>query len=147
RQSVSPWEHSPALPLHTWTRRQRPARAGSRAGRHASPTQRSRLRLVMSALVTVLSAMIQMSIIAWSRHRSVTLTWLGVSDDTLLTGHMLLEYYVAVPDVFQILADPTRRRLVEALQTGAHSVSELVEAVDIRQPADSLQLGILQDAR
>jgi len=44
----------------------------------------------MSALVTVLSAMIQMAIIAWSRHRSVTLTGL-VGDDTLLTGHMLQE--------------------------------------------------------
>ena len=36
-----------------------------------------------------------------------------------------------MPDVFQVLADPTRRRLVEALQTGEHSVSELVDVVDI----------------
>ena len=54
---------------------------------------------------------------------------------------------MAVPDVFQILADPTRRRLVEALQTGEHSVSELVEVVDIGQPGVSRQLAILQDAR
>src|SRR2546423_10211704 len=52
-----------------------------------------------------------------------------------------------MPDVFQILADPTRRRLVEALQTGEHSVSELVEEVDIGQPGVSRQLAILQDAR
>jgi DNA-binding transcriptional ArsR family regulator len=49
-------------------------------------------------------------------------------------------------DVFQILADPTRRRLVEALRTGQHSVNELVEMVDIGQPGVSRQLAILYDA-
>src|SRR6202040_2856286 len=49
-------------------------------------------------------------------------------------------------DVFQILADPTRRRLVDALRTGERSVSELVDAVDIGQPGVSRQLGILEDA-
>jgi DNA-binding transcriptional ArsR family regulator len=49
-------------------------------------------------------------------------------------------------DVFQILADPTRRRLVEALRTGEHSVNELVDIVDIGQPGVSRQLSILQDA-
>src|SRR5215510_12658807 len=52
-----------------------------------------------------------------------------------------------MPDVFQILADPTRRRLVEALRTGERSVGELVELVDIGQPGVSRQLAILQDAR
>jgi DNA-binding transcriptional ArsR family regulator len=52
-----------------------------------------------------------------------------------------------VPDVFQILADPTRRRLVEALRTGERSVGELVDVVDIGQPGVSRQLAILQDAR
>lgn len=52
-----------------------------------------------------------------------------------------------MPDVFQVLADPTRRRLVEALRTGERSVSELVEVVDIGQPGVSRQLAILQDAR
>lgn len=51
-----------------------------------------------------------------------------------------------MPDVFQILADPTRRRLVEALRGGEHSVSELVDVVDIGQPGVSRQLAILQDA-
>ena len=50
-------------------------------------------------------------------------------------------------DVFQILADPTRRRLVEALRTGERSVSELVEVVDISQPGVSRQLAIMHDAR
>ena len=53
---------------------------------------------------------------------------------------------MAVPDTFQILADPTRRRLIEALRGGERSVSELVGAVDIGQPGVSRQLAILQDA-
>jgi DNA-binding transcriptional ArsR family regulator len=51
-----------------------------------------------------------------------------------------------VTDVFQILADPTRRRLVEALRTGERSVNELVDMVDIGQPGVSRQLSILHDA-
>ncbi|HEY4845492.1 MAG TPA: metalloregulator ArsR/SmtB family transcription factor [Candidatus Dormibacteraeota bacterium] len=50
-------------------------------------------------------------------------------------------------DVFQILADPTRRRLVDALRNGERSVGELVDMVDIGQPGVSRQLAILQDAR
>ena len=50
-------------------------------------------------------------------------------------------------DVFEILGDPTRRRLVEALRTGERSVNELVEAVDIGQPGVSRQLAILEEAR
>jgi DNA-binding transcriptional ArsR family regulator len=51
-----------------------------------------------------------------------------------------------MPDVFQVLADPTRRRLVEALRGGERSVGELVEMVDIGQPGVSRQLAILEDA-
>jgi DNA-binding transcriptional ArsR family regulator len=49
-------------------------------------------------------------------------------------------------DTFQILADPTRRRIVEALRSGERSVNELVDVVDIGQPGVSRQLAILQDA-
>jgi DNA-binding transcriptional ArsR family regulator len=52
-----------------------------------------------------------------------------------------------MPDVFQILADPTRRRLVEALKTGERSVGDLVELVDIGQPGVSRQLAILEEAQ
>lgn len=52
-----------------------------------------------------------------------------------------------MPDAFQILADPTRRRLIEELQAGERSVSELVDVVDIGQPGVSRQLAILQDAK
>jgi DNA-binding transcriptional ArsR family regulator len=51
-----------------------------------------------------------------------------------------------VTDVFQVLADPTRRRIVEALRQGERSVGELVQAVDIGQPGVSRQLAILEDA-
>src|SRR5713101_1702876 len=51
-----------------------------------------------------------------------------------------------MPDVFQILADPTRRRLVNALRGGERSVNKLVESVDIGQPGVSRQLAILEDA-
>jgi DNA-binding transcriptional ArsR family regulator len=49
-------------------------------------------------------------------------------------------------EAFQILADPTRRRLVEALREGERSVGELVEVVDIGQSGVSRQLAILQEA-
>lgn len=51
-----------------------------------------------------------------------------------------------MPDTFQVLADPTRRRIVEALRGGERSVNELVQAVDIGQPGVSKQLSILEDA-
>ena len=51
-----------------------------------------------------------------------------------------------MPDVFQVLADPTRRRLVDAMRGGEKSVNQLVEMVDIGQPGVSRQLQILEDA-
>lgn len=51
-----------------------------------------------------------------------------------------------MPDVFQILADPTRRRIVDALRHGERSVNQLVEMVDIGQPGVSRQLQVLEDA-
>src|SRR5260370_36128659 len=51
-----------------------------------------------------------------------------------------------MPDVFQVLAAPTRRRLVDALRGGERSVNELVGMVDIGQPGVSRQLQILEDA-
>lgn len=49
-------------------------------------------------------------------------------------------------DVFEILADPTRRRLIDSLREGERSVNELVNAVDISQPGVSRQLAILEEA-
>ena len=49
-------------------------------------------------------------------------------------------------DVFAILADPTRRHLVEILHDGEHSVGDLVSAVEIEQPGVSRHLRILHRA-
>src|SRR5438105_14713682 len=54
---------------------------------------------------------------------------------------------MALPVAFHILADPTRRRLIEALRGGERSVGELVGVVDIGQPGVSRQLAILEDAQ
>lgn len=49
-------------------------------------------------------------------------------------------------DAFAILADPTRRRLVELLHGGERSVGDLVAGVDIAQPGVSRHLRILSEA-
>ena len=49
-------------------------------------------------------------------------------------------------DVFQVLADPTRRRIVEELRRGERAVGELVAVMDIGQPGVSRQLAILEGA-
>lgn len=51
-----------------------------------------------------------------------------------------------MPDVFHLLADPTRRELLEALRTGERSVTQLVDVIRISQPGVSKQLRILKDA-
>lgn len=51
-----------------------------------------------------------------------------------------------VPDVFALLADPTRRRVVEILHGGERSVNQIVERVAIRQPGVSRHLRILHQA-
>ena len=51
-----------------------------------------------------------------------------------------------MPDVFKVLADPTRRRLVDALRGGERSVGDLVDIAGIGQPGVSRQLQILEDA-
>lgn len=49
-------------------------------------------------------------------------------------------------DAFQTLADPTRRRIVEALLGGEQAVNDIVDAVDIHQSGVSRHLRILQEA-
>ena len=49
-------------------------------------------------------------------------------------------------DPFQALADPTRRRIVEALRAGEQPVNDLVDRVDIHQSGVSRHLRILQQA-
>jgi DNA-binding transcriptional ArsR family regulator len=49
-------------------------------------------------------------------------------------------------DIFVVLADPMRRRMVEILHGGERSVNEIVDEVDIRQPGVSRHLRILHEA-
>src|SRR5438477_3284126 len=51
-----------------------------------------------------------------------------------------------IADVFEVLADPTRRRLIQALRVGEHSVNDLVKVVEINQPGVSKQLRMLHEA-
>jgi DNA-binding transcriptional ArsR family regulator len=51
-----------------------------------------------------------------------------------------------VSDIFAVLADPTRRTLIELLHGGERSVGEMVRRVDIEQPGVSRHLRILSDA-
>lgn len=47
-------------------------------------------------------------------------------------------------DAFQLLADPTRRRLIELAARKERSVGDLVEATGLSQPVVSKQLAILR---
>lgn len=49
-------------------------------------------------------------------------------------------------DVFQAVADPTRRRIVEALRNGPQQVSDIVGRLDIHQSGVSRHLHILLDS-
>lgn len=49
-------------------------------------------------------------------------------------------------NTFQTLADPTRRRIVEALLGGEHAVNDIVARVDIDQSGVSRHLRILHEA-
>ncbi|MBF6558059.1 MAG: winged helix-turn-helix transcriptional regulator [Acidimicrobiales bacterium] len=49
-------------------------------------------------------------------------------------------------DVFEVLADPKRRRVVQLLGTRPHRAGELAEATGMSQPAMSRHLKILLDS-
>lgn len=48
--------------------------------------------------------------------------------------------------VLDVIADPTRRRILDVLRRGECSVSELVEAIGMHQPGVSRHLKVLRDA-
>ena len=52
----------------------------------------------------------------------------------------------SVATVFDVLADPTRRRLLDAVRDGERSVGELVEEIGMHQPGVSRHLKVLRDA-
>ena len=50
------------------------------------------------------------------------------------------------PDSFAVLAEPTRRRILDQLRSSDSSVGELVEALAVSQPTASKHLRVLRDA-
>ena len=48
--------------------------------------------------------------------------------------------------LFEILAEPNRRRVLDLLREQEHTVNELVDALDMNQPAVSKHLRVLRDA-
>lgn len=52
----------------------------------------------------------------------------------------------AVADLFTVLSEPTRLRILQMLQDGPASVGEIMGALDIKQANASKQLGILHQA-
>ncbi|MFY1617057.1 ArsR/SmtB family transcription factor [Micromonospora sp. WMMD736] len=49
-------------------------------------------------------------------------------------------------DAFAVLAEPTRRRILDALRASDHSVNELVDGLGLSQPAISKHLRVLREA-
>ena len=47
---------------------------------------------------------------------------------------------------FAVLADPTRRRILDRLRAAEHSVGALVDALAVSQPTVSKHLKVLRDA-
>lgn len=52
----------------------------------------------------------------------------------------------AVSDLFGVLSEPTRLRILQLLQDGPASVGEIVDTLGIKQANASKQLGILHQA-
>ena len=48
--------------------------------------------------------------------------------------------------LFEILSEPSRRRVLDLLRQQEHTVNELVDALDMSQPAVSKHLRVLRDA-
>jgi len=58
-------------------------------------------------------------------------------------------YVQTVPrdlDVLHVIAEPTRRRILDEVRGGERSVTELVDAVGVHQPGVSRHLKVLRDA-
>jgi len=49
-------------------------------------------------------------------------------------------------DVLEVIAEPTRRRILDAVRDGERSVNDLVEQVGMHQPGVSRHLKVLRDA-
>jgi DNA-binding transcriptional ArsR family regulator len=68
------------------------------------------------------------------------------SIDIFQIGNIFLRVSVIEADPFAALADPRRRRLLEALVPGEQRVTQLVLHLGIRQPEVSKHLNVLRSA-
>jgi DNA-binding transcriptional ArsR family regulator len=59
---------------------------------------------------------------------------------------MPTELYIGAMSVFDVLAEPNRRRILDLLQPRECSVGQLVERLELSQPAVSKHLRILREA-
>src|SRR6266581_5777740 len=55
-------------------------------------------------------------------------------------------YCWSVTAIFEVIAEPRRRRILDLVRGGERSVGELVVALDMSQPAVSKHLRVLRDA-
>ena len=62
-----------------------------------------------------------------------------------LTG-ICLQGHTRWVDTFAVLAEPTRRRIVDELRAAERSVAELVQALAVSQPTVSKHLKVLRDS-
>jgi len=70
-------------------------------------------------------------------------------DTTALDGHIytcLCIYMAAQLNMFQVLADPARLRIVEAMKSGEVAVGDIVARMEIHQSGVSRHLRILAEA-
>lgn len=51
-----------------------------------------------------------------------------------------------VLDTFTVIAEPTRRRILDELRSSEHSVGDLVSSLAVSQPTVSKHLKVLRDA-
>jgi DNA-binding transcriptional ArsR family regulator len=57
-----------------------------------------------------------------------------------------MPYYAYMASTFEVLAEPTRRRILDLLREDERPVNELVHRLDISQPGVSKHLKVLREA-
>lgn len=64
-----------------------------------------------------------------------------------LTGICPVRHILGMLSLFEVIAEPNRRRILDLLCDQQRSVNELVEALGLNQPAVSKHLKVLKDAQ
>lgn len=79
-----------------------------------------------------------------------TCMWVPVCECLYVVAHIYVMTYACVMpttlEVFDVIAEPTRRRILDAVREGERSVNELVEQVGMNQPGVSRHLKVLREA-